>query len=145
MGVAGLLLGIIGVVFGWIPVWNYIVLPLSILGIVLSVIGRKKAAANGKSGGVATAGLVFSIIGTVCSGIGVIACTLCAAGVAQNTGSLSETLDSLRGLSDSVQGAQQSTQDTLDSLRELSDSVQDAQGTLEEANRLLENIQSIRN
>lgn len=57
---------------------NFIVLALNILGIVFGSIGRKRSIiAFGKPSGMATAGLVLGIIGTVFSSIGVIACVAC--------------------------------------------------------------------
>jgi hypothetical protein len=80
MAIAALVCGIVGIVLGWVPGVNYIALILGILGIVFGALARKNAPADKK--GLATAGLVLGIIGTVCAGIGVIACTLCAAGAA---------------------------------------------------------------
>lgn len=79
LSIIGLILGILAVVFFWFPVANYFFLVCGIVGIVLSAMGRKKAKAAGASTGLATAGLVLSIIGTCLSGIGVFACTICAA------------------------------------------------------------------
>jgi hypothetical protein len=86
MGVAGLVLGILSAVGGWIPVINYFAWLLGILGIVFSVIGRKKAVADNLPTGVATAGLVLSIIGLVISVIGLI-CTVACIGAAGALGS----------------------------------------------------------
>ena len=58
-GVASLVLGIISIVFCWVPL---LALVGGIVGIVLSVKQRKEY-----SNGIATAGLVTSIIGTVFS------------------------------------------------------------------------------
>jgi hypothetical protein len=78
MGVAGLILGIFSLIGGSIPGVNAFPLwLLGIIGIILSSIARKKG-----GGGVATAGLVLSIIGTVLSLITFIACAICAGAVA---------------------------------------------------------------
>lgn len=77
MAVAGLVLGIVALVFYWAPFANIFTLVLGIVGIVLSVKGGKQLKAMGRPSGVATAGLVLSIIGTVFSGIGVFTCTIC--------------------------------------------------------------------
>lgn len=78
--IAALVLGIVGVVFGWFGVFGFVALVASIVGIVLAVIGRKRSiAVHGKPSGMATAGLVLSIIGTCLAGIAVVACTACAA------------------------------------------------------------------
>ncbi|MBR4702112.1 MAG: DUF4190 domain-containing protein [Oscillospiraceae bacterium] len=50
---------------------------LSILGIVFGAIGMKQAARNGQSKGLAVAGLVCGIVGTVFSGIALM-CSLAA-------------------------------------------------------------------
>ena len=75
LAIVGLVLGIISIVFPWIPYLTYVALPAGIVGIVLSAKGRKIG--NGK--GMATAGLVLSIIGVVLSGI-VVLCAVCALG-----------------------------------------------------------------
>ena len=78
--VAALVLGIIGAIFAWFGVIGIFALVCSILGIVFAVIGRKKSLiALGKPSGIATAGLVLSIIGTALAAIGVLACFACAA------------------------------------------------------------------
>lgn len=79
LSVAGLVLGIFAAVFAWWGTIAYAALVCGIVGIVLSVKGKKAAKAAGAPTGLATAGLVLAIIGTVLAGIGVVACTLCAA------------------------------------------------------------------
>jgi hypothetical protein len=88
MGIAGLVLGILSAVGGWIPVVNYFAWLFGILGIVFSVMGRKKAAADNQPMGVATAGLVLSIIGLVISVIGLICTVVCVGAAAGALGSL---------------------------------------------------------
>jgi hypothetical protein len=91
MGVAGLVLGILSAIGGWVPIVNYFAWLFGVIGIVLCVIARKKAAAAGTSTGIATAGLVLSIIGTVLSVIGAICTLICvgaAAGAAAGLGGL---------------------------------------------------------
>lgn len=73
LAIAGLVLGILSIIFAFLFTW--IGLVAGIIGIILSVKGR--ASTNKK--GVATAGLVCSIIGTALSGI-FIACALCVVG-----------------------------------------------------------------
>ncbi len=84
--IAGLVLGIVGIVFGILNGWFSVIgLPIAIIGLVLSVLGGKASkAATGKSGGLATAGLVLGIIAVVFTGIAFFTCGLCvicAAGV----------------------------------------------------------------
>jgi len=78
MGVAGLILGILSLIGAWIPGVNVFPMwALGIVGIILSAIARKKG-----EGGVATAGLVLSIIGTVIALFAWVACIVCAGALA---------------------------------------------------------------
>ena len=82
LSIAALVLGILGIVGGYIPVVCYFTLVCSILGIVLGVKGRKlSVAAYGKASGLATAGLVLGIIGTAFAALGVL-CVACAGALA---------------------------------------------------------------
>lgn len=80
--VAGLVLGIVGLVmalidsfvFAWLAV---LCLPVSIVGLVLSCVGRKKA-----KDGIGTAGLVIGIIAVVFSAITFFTCGICVICVA---------------------------------------------------------------
>lgn len=74
---AALVLGIIGVVTWYISIFNIVSLIISIVGIVLAVKARNEIQVGYEGRGLATAGLVLSIIGTVLSGIGVLAITMC--------------------------------------------------------------------
>lgn len=75
--IIGLVLGILGIVFFWFPIWNIAFMIMAIVGLVLSIIAKKKAGESGVSTGLATAALVLSIIGVCLSVIGVFSCTLC--------------------------------------------------------------------
>ena len=78
MAVAGLVLGILSLVGGSIPGANAFPMWLfGIVGIILSAIARKN-----QPSGIATAGLVLSIIGTILSIITFIACVLCVGAIA---------------------------------------------------------------
>ena len=77
LAVAGLVLGIVSVVFSFAQVW--IGLITGIVAIVLSVKGRKIEAKKG----MATAGMVLGIVGTSLSGL-FVACALCAIGAANS-------------------------------------------------------------
>lgn len=61
MAIAGLVLGILGFVFWWFP---FLGLVVSVLGIVLSAVSRKKSV-----NGLSTAGLVIGILAAVFSTI----------------------------------------------------------------------------
>lgn len=81
MGVAALVLGIIAIVIGAFSAgtlgWAGAI--VGIIGIILGALGRKNAP-EGKTG-LATGGLVCSIVGTVLSLSLYIACIACAGGV----------------------------------------------------------------
>lgn len=80
MSVAALVLGILGIVGGFIPVVSYFTTVCAILGLIFGVIGRKKSTeAFGKPSGLATAGLVLGIIGTAFAALGLL-CTLACIG-----------------------------------------------------------------
>lgn len=79
---AALILGILGIVGAWIPVVSFFTGFLALLGLIFGAIGRKRStAADGKPSGIATAGLVLGIIGTVFAVIGVICSVACAAAI----------------------------------------------------------------
>lgn len=78
LSIAALVLGILGIVGGWIPVVCYFTTVCAVLGIIFGVKGRRKSiAVYGKPSGLATAGLVLGIIGTAFAVLGLI-CTACA-------------------------------------------------------------------
>ncbi len=86
--IAGLVLGIVSAVFGWFGVIGLIALVCGVIGIVLAVRGQKMAKAAGVPTGLATAGLVLSIVGTSLAGIGVLSCFICASCLASAASSV---------------------------------------------------------
>lgn len=85
MAVASLVLGIVSLVFILLPIGSALLaFPLSIVGLVLAVIARKK-----QPSGMATAGLVLNIIALVLSALVAVACGAClgTAGIAACAGS----------------------------------------------------------
>jgi hypothetical protein len=60
--IAGLVLGIIALVFCWVPIFD---IPLWILALVFSILGRSDAKKGAGGGGQAMGGLVCAIIATV--------------------------------------------------------------------------------
>jgi hypothetical protein len=66
LGVAGFVLGIVGLVFSFIPIVGIIAWPMVILGVVLSGVGLSKAKRGEANNlGLAVAGLVTSAIGLI--------------------------------------------------------------------------------
>jgi len=88
MAIAGLVLGIVAVVFAFVPGLQWVGGICGIIGIVLCVLGKKKLAAAGSPTGTATAGLVLCIIGTVFALIMFVSCYLCASAAVGAAGSL---------------------------------------------------------
>jgi|GEM_PF-1796871 len=84
MGVAALVLGIIGVLFSLNPWLFWVGIPLSVLALVLGVVASKRASAdpaNKQPSGAATAGIILGIIGTALGVLVFAACAMCAKGV----------------------------------------------------------------
>ena len=79
LSVASLVLGIISAILAWFYLINVVAIICGIIGIILAAKGKKHATAANATTGLATAGLVLSIIGTCLAGIGFVSCTLCVA------------------------------------------------------------------
>lgn len=78
MAIAALVCGVLGIVGSFIPVVMYFTAVLAVLGIIFGVLGMKKAKQMGSGNGLAIAGLVCGIVGTVFAIVGII----CVASVA---------------------------------------------------------------
>ena len=87
--VAALVLGIVATVLAWFYMINIVALVCGVVGLILASKGKKLAVAAAAPTGIATAGLVLSIIGTVLAGIGFFSCTLCVLCAVSSAGSLS--------------------------------------------------------
>lgn len=74
MAVASLVLGIVALVFAFIPGVSWIAWIGGVVGIVLGVLGRKR---EPEKKGMATAGLVMSIVAVVLGVLMFIACAAC--------------------------------------------------------------------
>jgi len=81
MGIAGLILGILGAIGSFIPGLVYGAWVLALIGIIISAIGMKKAKAANQPGGAAVAGLVLSIVGFVIAIPRLICAIACASAV----------------------------------------------------------------
>lgn len=93
--IAGLVLGILATILAWFYVVNIVALVLGIVGLVMAVMGRKHARLANAPSGIATAGLVLSIIGTCLAGVGFLSCTLCVWCAADSLNDLANSLSSL--------------------------------------------------
>ncbi|MGN0601084.1 MAG: DUF4190 domain-containing protein [Oscillospiraceae bacterium] len=97
------LLGVVGSFFTAHPAIPLISLALAIIGIVFGALGMKESKATGSGHGLAVAGLVLGIIGTVFSLVGVICAFACsAANEALEDSGLSDTLKELEDLASSL-------------------------------------------
>ena len=88
MAVAALVLGIAALVLSFVPGISFISPICAIVGVVLGAIARKKAKEAGQPTGMATAGMVLSIITLVLSLIVVVLCGIVLGGTAAVLGSL---------------------------------------------------------
>ncbi len=73
MAIVALVFGIISIILSFCGYGSFVGLVLGIVGIILAAKARKT-----QPSGMATAGLVLCIIGTVFSGILAVACVICA-------------------------------------------------------------------
>jgi len=83
MAVAALVLGIVALVFAFVPGLNFIGGIAGIVAIILGALARKQLKAQNQATGTATAGLVMGIIGTVLGVLLYILCVVAVAGVAK--------------------------------------------------------------
>jgi hypothetical protein len=75
LAVAGLVLGILGLVFCFVPFFGWV---LAILGIIFGAVGLNKANKVGRGKGLAIAGLICGAIGLI-AGVGIFIAALQAA------------------------------------------------------------------
>ena len=99
--IAGLVLGVVAICLFYVPIWNICGLICGIVGLILSILGKKKAVAAGAGTGLSRAGLICSIIGIVLCVIGFFVCTvavLCVKNAVESSSDWSELEDALQGL-----------------------------------------------
>ena len=95
MGIASMVLGIVGLVFSFIPCLGTYGIFLTVPGLVLGAVAIAKASKNGGAGkGVAIAGLVCSIIGSVIAGWQWYAINKASKELSGSFGELSKALES---------------------------------------------------
>ncbi len=71
LGVASLVLGILSIIFGWIPIIGFISWILAPIGLVLGLVALNTGAGRG-----------IAIAGSICSGVGLLICILWVVGIA---------------------------------------------------------------
>ena len=86
--IAGLVLGVVAICLFYVPIWNIVGLVCGIVGLILSILGKKKAVAAGAGTGLSKAGLICSIIGIV----------LCVKNAVESSSDWSELEEALQGL-----------------------------------------------
>lgn len=88
MGIAGLVLGIIALLIGWIPGISILAVIMAIVGLVLAIVDVvKKSKANNPNKGPGIAGIIVSAIAFIISGImtAILVIGLLIYGAASNT------------------------------------------------------------
>ncbi len=89
LAIAAMVLGIVSCVLAWFYGINAIALVTGIVGLILAILAMKSYKDLGQKNGIATAGLVLSIIGTVLAAIGFFACTVCVCCAAKSVTGMS--------------------------------------------------------
>ena len=81
LATAGLVLGIISILFStvlfWVPFSHLLGVVVSIVGIICSANASKQLRQDGEPLGVATGGIILNIVSLVIAGFLVITCTIC--------------------------------------------------------------------
>ena len=62
MSIAGMILGIIAMMFAWIPVIGYISIPLILVGLPLAFFGLRRSRKNRSGVGMAVTGLILHLL-----------------------------------------------------------------------------------
>lgn len=81
--ITSLVLGIVSIILAWFYGINILGIVTGAAGLVFAILAGKSYKAIGQKNGIATAGLVLSIIGLALSIIGFFACTVCVCCTAQ--------------------------------------------------------------
>lgn len=94
LAIVSLVIGIVAIVFCWLPYFQAIMIPGSIVAIVLGSMAKKQ----GYNGGLLTAGLVVAVIGIVLNVILFFPVTVCYCKAQQFVGEIDDALGSLSSL-----------------------------------------------
>ena len=124
LGIAGMVLGIVGLVCAFIPCMEFWAILLCIVGIILSAISLSKAKKVNAPKGTAKAGLVTSIIGSV---IAVVKYVILITAIASGASAFGDVLQNNEEL-------QKSINDGLEQFEDAAEKLEDAQENLEEGN-----------
>ena len=124
LGIAGMILGIVGLVCAFIPCMEFWAILLCIVGIILSAISLSKAKKVNAPKGTAKAGLVTSIIGSV---IAVVKYVILITAIASGASAFGDVLQNNEEL-------QKSINDGLEQFEDAAEKLEDAQENLEEGN-----------
>ncbi|MBQ3284669.1 MAG: DUF4190 domain-containing protein [Ruminococcus sp.] len=110
LAIAGLIFGIAACVCCWAGYGAIAGIVCGIVGLILSILAKKSFTAIGQKSGMATAGLILSIVGLVLSVVMLIACVICVAAgsaaadeIANNPELQNEIASALDQISSSVQ------------------------------------------
>ena len=108
LAIAAMVLGIVSCVLAWVYMVNIAAIITGAVGLVLAILANKSYKAIGQKNGMATAGLVLSIIGLVISLIGFFACTICVCCTSQAIQSAVDDADwsQLQDLADQLSALQ---------------------------------------
>lgn len=82
LAIASLVLGITSLVFMWFGYFALLSIAMAVVGIILGISAKKKNAQVGAPAGMATAGIVCSIIALALSALVLVVCTICVASCA---------------------------------------------------------------
>ncbi|MBQ6412304.1 MAG: DUF4190 domain-containing protein [Ruminococcus sp.] len=94
--IASLVLGIVGCVIPWYGVvYGIIGIVCAVVGLVFAIMAKKSYNAIGQKNGMATAGMILSIVGIVLSVIGLIVCGVCVCVAQQALAESGYTVDDL--------------------------------------------------
>ena len=89
MAITAMVLGIVSCVLAWFYGVNAIALVTGVVGLILAIVAVKSYKDLGQKSGLATAGLVLSIVGTALAAIGFFTCTVCVCCAAKSVTGMS--------------------------------------------------------
>lgn len=115
LGIAGMILGIVGLICAFIPCMEFWAILLCIVGIILSAISLSKAKKANAPKGPAKAGLVTSIIGTV---IAVVKYVILVTALASGASAFGDALQNNEEFQKAIKDGLEQVEDAKESLEE---------------------------